>query len=308
MSQQPGEEPELDPTLGEPDLEAHDREFPAEGPVTVDIELPAGKVDLRLSEEPRVRAELRQLTANQETNMISGLLSWVGERLGDHLGEHTSNALLALHEANIEYDEGERVLRIRPSRQFPNRLVPLHVTVFAPADSTLRVRGGGVNVAAEGNLGGGDLQTGSGLVALGSVTGSTRVQAGTGSVRIGTVRAELRVRTGAGPVSVDGVRDSAAITTGGGDVRIGSVHGEVLAKTGNGDITVAEAHAGTVELVTGSGELRIGLPSGVPAELDLHGAPGRMHSELELSDQRPDTEPAVVLRGKTAGGVTLTKA
>ncbi|WP_231644860.1 DUF4097 family beta strand repeat-containing protein [Sciscionella sediminilitoris] len=317
----PGE-PELDPTLGDPDLSVYPREYTAEGPVAVDVELPAGRLAVRVAEpgSTEVRVEIREFGSGESPGTgdpawsftgsegLSGLLNWVGERIG----EYAAGNLTAVHDATIEF--GADRLRVRSSKQLPLRLVPLDVSIRVPADSTLRLRSGGASVEVSGPLGGGDIQTGSGRVSLESVTGPMELQAGTGQVHVGSVAARLRVRTGAGPVAVDGLCESAAITTGGGDVTVGSLHGELMARTGNGDITIREAHSGSVELTAGSGELRIGVPSGVLAELDLQGAPGRMHSELDIQAQRPEpdaaAEPAgtVRLRGRTGGGITLSKA
>jgi DUF4097 and DUF4098 domain-containing protein YvlB len=98
------------------------------------------------------------------------------------------------------------------------------------------------------------------------------------------------------------------VQTGSGDVRLGSVARDLSARTGSGDLTVVDASAGGLELTTGSGQLRVGIHTGVLAELDVSSGSGRAHSDLPVGG--PPSEGGVTLRvrARTGSGDALVTA
>jgi hypothetical protein len=195
---------------------------------------------------------------------------------------------------------------VHTHKQF--RLVPLAVSVRAPAGSHLVLRAGTAEVTVTGPAGRVNLVTGSGNVRLDRADGPADVSAGSGALRLGPMLGGLRARSGSGEIEVSSVGGSSILMTGSGDVWLGSVQADVQARTGTGDLTVADAASGTISLATGSGEIRVGVRSGIKAMVDLRSGSGQARSELALSHQAPAGESPLRIRGRTGSGNAVVTA
>jgi DUF4097 and DUF4098 domain-containing protein YvlB len=200
----------------------------------------------------------------------------------------------------------------------------LDITVTVPVDSELAGKLGSADLSARGRLGTIHLRSGSGDVSLDHV-GDTLVESGSGGVEISHVQA-LRVKSGSGDVRVDHAEGDVVVSTGSGDVRVGDSAATVSAKTGSGDLQVGDASA-DVSFTTGSGDfvveslrrgrltgkgasgdVRIGIPAGVPVWTDLTTVTGVIHSSLAGAGQPEPGADHVELRVKTVSGdVVLTQ-
>lgn len=290
--------------------EARVERFPTDGPVELDIDVLAGRIDVDLTDAAEVVVTVTPLADRESGSAegggvaegLAGLLNWVGGQFGDIDGPGS-----AVRELTVDYTADQ--LRVQSARQLPLRLVPLHVVVAAPQRSTVRVRTAGAAVRVDGVPGGVDVVAGSGDLTLAAVTGETQLRTGVGAIAVGSSEGQLQARTGAGGVAVEEMRGTGTVTTGGGDVWVGELHGNLMVRTGHGDITVRCAAEGEVELASAAGDLRFGLPSGVLAELDLQGPRGLVRSEVDVQEERPEGSPAIRLRGRTMSGkVALIRA
>jgi DUF4097 and DUF4098 domain-containing protein YvlB len=200
----------------------------------------------------------------------------------------------------------------------------LDITVTVPIDSDLATKLGSADLTAHGRLGSTHARGGSGDVSLERV-GDTLVESGSGDIEIGHVQA-LRVKSGSGDVRVDHAEGDVVVSTGSGDVRVGDSAASVSAKTGSGDLSVGDASA-DVSFTTGSGDfvveslrrgrvsgkgasgdVRIGIPAGVPVWTDLTTVTGVIHSSLAGAGQPEPGADHVELRVKTVSGdVVLTQ-
>ncbi|MFC9258194.1 DUF4097 family beta strand repeat-containing protein, partial [Amycolatopsis thailandensis] len=120
-------------------------------------------------------------------------------------------------------------------------------------------------------------------------------------VKLGATASGLQLRTGSGNVEASSLSGSATIATGTGDVWLGEVAGEVLARTGSGDLSVTDAASGALELTTGSGEVRVAIRGGVPAEIDLSSTTGAVSSELDVAESAP-ADVSLKVRARTGTG------
>ncbi|MGH3468900.1 MAG: DUF4097 family beta strand repeat-containing protein, partial [Thermocrispum sp.] len=135
---------------------------------------------------------------------------------------------------------------------------------------------------------------------------AVNVTTSAGDVALGRVDGPLRVRTGGGDVSVEAVTATASVVTGIGSVRVAAVDGELSARTGSGAVTVTDAAAGTVTVKSGSGDVQVGLRSGVLAEVHLASVAGSASSELEVSQEPPDGAEAALVVSARSGSGTVT--
>jgi hypothetical protein len=285
-------------TSGQPQDGVIRREnFDAEGPLDVDVSIGAGRVTIALAEEPGATVEVRYdpSATNAWLQGLSSVLNWFGGQFGDGFDE-AKGAVVA--ETRIEL-VGRRLLVHSPKR---HRMVPLAVTVRAPAGSHLELTAGSADMVVTGPAGKVKLHTGSGSVTMDRADGAAEINSGSGALRLGPMLGGLRARSGSGEIEVSSVGGTTTLITGSGDVWLGAVQSDVRVRTGSGDLTVADAACGHVELITGSGDIRVGVRSGTAAMVDLKSGSGQARSELGLSNRPPAEAPRLQVRGRTGSG------
>jgi hypothetical protein len=290
------------------------QEFECDGPVDVWVELDSGRLDVTLEEGPeegpagadRVTVQIRPNAVGQAPwNIgIGSLLTWLGEQTGaTPLSELAAEAV-----RRTMVDFTSQRLTVRTPQDCLLRTVPLTIQVSAPPGSSINARSGSADVAVTGVTAGLDAATGSGQVRAQWCTGTAEVRTGSGDVQLGTVLGRLQVRTGSGKVdvsSIEGAEGSGTVQTGSGDVMLGAVKHDVSARTGSGDLTVVDACAGVLELTTGSGQLRVGIHSGVLAELDVSSGSGHARSDLPVGGPPPGSDVPLRVRARTGSGDAL---
>lgn len=294
------------------------QDFDCTEPADVVADVGAGRLEMQLLEPPAatgtvtVRVRPDQSTGSPFGAGLAGLLSWLGEQTGT-----TAPGELAAQAARqtwIEFD-GKR-LTVQTPREMPLRTVPLSITVTAPARSTLTARSGSADVDVDGIAARVDASTGSGGVRVQRCEGPVEVRTGSGEVRLGSVVGALRARSGSGGVDVVSLEGAGNVQTGSGDVRMGAVSDDLTVRTGSGDLTVTDAAAGRLELTTGSGQLRIGIGSGVLAEVDVSSGSGHARSDLPVGGPPGGHQPGTPdggapriatlhVRGRTGSGDAL---
>ena len=91
-----------------------------------------------------------------------------------------------------------------------------------------------------------------------------------------------------GDVTVSGAKGAVRVSTGNGRVSVTTAEGPVEARTGNGDIDVSMTQlkaADDMTFSTGSGGVRVTLPSGYNGELDATTGNGELRSDFDLKIQ-----------------------
>ncbi|MFH5821116.1 DUF4097 family beta strand repeat-containing protein [Georgenia sp. AZ-5] len=221
---------------------------------------------------------------------------------------------------------GDQVTVLAPRRWMDvfDSMRDLTVTVDLPTGSTLVTKLGAADLLATGTFGAARLRSGSGELHLGELTGHAAVETGSGDVVIGAVRAELRVKSGSGDVRVDHVGGRAGIVTGSGDVLLGVTEGDVVARSGSGDLQVGDAHTdlrlttasgdiavravrrGKVRAKAVSGDVRVGVPRGIPVWTDVSSISGKVVSTLEGAGRPAEGQDFVAVRASSvSGGIYL---
>lgn len=232
------------------------------------------------------------------------------------------------HADQVTVEQDGRHVRVLAPRQRTGFLTTsdsdLDVEVRLPAGSELVTRLGSADQRTRGPLGQVRLKSGSGDVELERVDGHAVVDTGSGDITVRDVGGELRVKSGSGDVQVGRVAGNAGVSTGSGDVSIETTAAAAVLKSGSGDLHVGRAEgdlsmstaSGDVsvgtQLGTGvnarnvSGDVRIGVPSGIPVWTDVSTVTGRIGSNLEGAGQPAPGEPYLEIRATTVSGdITL---
>jgi DUF4097 and DUF4098 domain-containing protein YvlB len=224
---------------------------------------------------------------------------------------------------------GEQIVILAPSKKVGfmvglyNSSTQLRVSVTLPHGSRLTTKLGSADLTASGRLGETRLRSGSGDVRLDEVDGDAQIETGSGGIEIGAVHGELRIKSGSGDIEIAHLGDAAEISTGSGDVEIGRSSQPVQVKSGSGDLRVREAGEDVVlstasgDLVVDSirrgqlaaknvsGDIRVGIPAGIPVWTDISSVTGSVHSDLQGAGQPAEGQDYIELRAKTVSGDVL---
>jgi DUF4097 and DUF4098 domain-containing protein YvlB len=268
--------------------------FHSDGPVTVIVRSGGGQVSITAQDSVASTVEL-------------GALNPAGE-------EAAASAQVGLSHGVLLVDvprRGGGLFRGGPQ---------VDVRVTCPTGSTLQVKTESADVRADGSYASADLVSGSGDLAIESVTGTAKLKSGSGTISTGQVERGLVVTTGSGDVRVDRSGRTATLNAGSGDISIGSVAGDVVTKTGSGDVEVGvlqgslltrtgsgdlvvrRAASGTVRATGASGQVSVGIQDGTAAWLDLSTASGRVSQELGETDAPREDQLRVEITARTVSG------
>ena len=218
--------------------------------------------------------------------------------------------------------EGDQISVVAPRQRagFFGSDASLKVNITVPTNSNVATRTGSADVEVEGMAGSATIRSGSGDVSIDALASASVVETGSGDVKVDDCHAELKIKSGSGDVRVGHVGGVVAISTGSGDVEIGTAMGSAVVKTGSGDLRVGEAHT-DVAMSTGSGDfvvdhahsgrliakgasgdVRVGVPAGLPVWTDISTVSGTIQSSLSSAGQPAEGQDHLELRAKTVSG------
>lgn len=267
-----------------------DRTFDTDGHVSLYVELGSGGVDVRTHDRDQV------------------VVSVDGDDAEDTTVER----------------RGDRIVVIGPQRRAGffggGRELDLQVSVTVPEGTDLTTKLGSADLVTTGPLGQVALKSGSGDIRLETANSEVQVETGSGDVSLGIVAGDLRTKSGSGDVAVQELGGSGSIATGSGDVEVHHASSDVHVKTGSGNLRVHHPE-GDVSLATASGDLtvdlmgtgqlaaknvsgdiRVGVPGGVPVWTDVSTLTGSVRSNLAGAGQPADGQEFLELRAKTVSG------
>jgi hypothetical protein len=194
------------------------------------------------------------------------------------------------------------------------------ISIRIPTGSDLVTRTGSAELGATGEYGLARVKSGSGDVVLDRHRAPVVVDTGSGNVTIASAGADLRVKSGSGNVEVGRVAGTLGISTGSGDVKIGSTTSTAVLKSGSGDLSVGDAatdvslssasgdlavgtfRRGALNAKNASGDVRVGIPEGVPVWTDVSSVSGRIGSDLTGAGQPGPGQDYIEVRARTVSG------
>jgi hypothetical protein len=236
-------------------------EFPCSTPITVDVRIFGGSVELHA--EPRDTALVEVSPYDTSDGAQEAAAQTRIELTGDTL-------LIAAPEAS------GWLLRRAPR---------LRVTARVPAGSSARVRVASADVTGHGEWDQVKINSAAGDAYFEHVAEDLTINNASGDVRAVRVGGRLTVKTASGDVSAEQAGGPVDVTSASGDVDIDTAGGDVNVKTASGDTRVRAARQGTLRATTVSGDVWVGVVAGTGVWLDLTTLSGRTSSDLNMSDE-----------------------
>lgn len=127
--------------------------------------------------------------------------------------------------------------------------------------------------------------TGNGRLSVDKAGSDVDVSTGNGEITIGQTEGRVSASSGNGNVEIESAKGPVHVSSGNGRIFVSTSEGPVSASTGNGDIDVrmrALSTAADMEFSSGSGTIRVTLPSEFNGELEASTGNGELRSDFEI--------------------------
>jgi Putative adhesin len=260
--------------------------FDTPGTVRLDLELPAGRVEVDAMGGETTHVELEALNIEAEE-----LLENARVEANERGGGHEVRVLVAQRSGwLISIGRGPQIR--------------LHVT--CPRNASVSVRTKSADVVARGELHDLDVKTASGDVHADEIAEDVSVKTASGDVALDTVGGRTRIQTASGDVAMQRSAGDVTVQLVSGDFWIRDAGASVHANTVSGDQRIEAVVEGAVEAHSVSGDVLIGVRRGSRVYVDVNTISGSTSSELDLGEasveESDDQGPLVELRAKTVSG------
>jgi Putative adhesin len=239
--------------------------FRTPGPVRLQIQIPAGDVDVQTGAVDETTVELE-----------------VGGRDSEQLEQETrieSRPRAEGFEVFVEAGRGRGLGLFRRNGSY-------RVDVTVPHGAELSADLGSADIRGRGRYSEVDLNVAS------------------GDVEVERVEGEAKVDTASGDIEIEYV-GSGKVNSASGDVEIDEVAGGLSVNTASGDIDLRSVVEGEIKVNSASGDIEVWIAKGSRLWVDAQSLSGDTSSELELESGAPiesDEGPLVELRAVTMSG------
>jgi DUF4097 and DUF4098 domain-containing protein YvlB len=251
--------------------------FETPGPLTLDIRVPSGDIDL-------------------ET--VDGTETVVEVSASPQLEEE---ARIELHPKRDGHEVS--VIIEKRSGLFSAFREEVRVRVTSPPGADVEVSTASADVDARGDFGAAQINTASGDVEFEHVGGEAQVNSASGDVKLERVEGSLTVNTASGDLEIGRLQGEGKVRAASGDISIFEADTSLKVQTASGDVEVESVREGDVVLQTASGDIEIGIKQGSKLWIDAKSMSGETSSELEIGDAPADGEgPMVEVRATAMSG------
>ncbi len=239
--------------------------FSTPGPVTLDIRIPAGDIEIETDDAVETAVELQARGRDAEALESDAEISM--RPRGDG------------YEVRVEAGRGRGgFLGLRGGEY--------RVRVAAPHGATVQANLASADISGRGRYSELEVKVASGDVEFEDVSGEAGVNAASGDVRLDRV-GRAKINSASGDVRIDESAEGADVNTASGDVAIDSVV--------SGDVRINSA----------SGDIEVGIAKGSRLLVDAQTLSGDTSSELDLesgSTIETDDGPLVELKARSMSG------
>jgi hypothetical protein len=263
------------------------RTYETTGPVTLDLRIPTGEIEIDPTVHDRVEIEL--IAHDEESQALVDAARV--EQHGDHVHVEVPNKRSGF---GFQFFFGRSGISCR---------------VKCPPSSNLEVRSKSADVEARGTLGNVSVTTASSDVGLRTVEGNLGVKSASGDVQAERVGGNANVHTASGDVFLGFVGGTTSVNAVSGDVRIGEAAADTNVTTVSGDQQHEAVSGGNVTAQSVSGDVLVAVRRGAKVYLDCNTLSGDTSSELDMTGEPAADGPLIEIRVKTVSGdITITRA
>src|SRR4051795_1804750 len=157
----------------------------------------------------------------------------------------------------------------------------LEIRLVVPPDTTIDGSGGATDLNANGTLAALSFRTGSGDLHFDDVHGDVHLTCASGDIEGRSVGGHLGFKGASGDIDVGTVGGGATVRSASGDIRIGRLDGPTIITVGSGDVTLRQVGAGSVNVRAISGDVEVGVRTGLGVWLDVSSTSGDVRSGLD---------------------------
>jgi DUF4097 and DUF4098 domain-containing protein YvlB len=251
--------------------------FDTPGPLSLDIRVPSGDIDLQTVEGTETVIELSASPELEEEARI--------ELRPRHNG----------HELTVVIEKRSGIFRAFREE------VRLRVT--APPGADVEIGTASADVDARGDFGALDVNTASGDVTFEKAGGDVQVNSASGDLKLEEIGGALTVNTASGDVDVGRLGGDGKVRSASGDVQLEDADASLKVQTASGDVQVGSVREGDVVLQTASGDIEVGIKQGSRLWIDAKSMSGETSSELEIGDAPGEGDgPLVEVRATAMSG------
>lgn len=254
--------------------------FETPGPVRLDVDMPAGAIEIATAATGETHVELESDSANEQVQEMVAAARIECARRGDVF--HVTVWVRTRHGVWISFSGGPDIRLGTPE---------LRLRISCPAGAELDVKTKSADMEAHGEYGDVDVKTASGDLSIEAMRNAL-VKTASGDVHFETVGGILDVKTVSGDVHVASVVGNASFQVVSGDVFVHDAGGSISANSVSGDQRYEAVVNGRVELRAVSGDLAVGIRRGSRVFIDANTVSGSTSSEFELSDAPETAAPA----------------
>ena len=263
------------------------RTFETTGPVTLDLRIPTGEIEVDPTLHDGVEIEL--IAHDEESQALVDAARV--EQHGDHVHVEVPTKRGGF---GFQFFFGRSGISCR---------------VKCPPSSNLEVRSKSADIEARGTLGNVSVTTASSDVGLRTVDGNLGVKTASGDVQAERVSGNANVSTASGDVFLGYVGGTAVVNAVSGDVRIGEAAADTNVTTVSGDQQHEAVSNGHVTAQSVSGDVLVAVRRGTRVYLDCNTLSGDTRSELDMTGEPATEGPLIEIRVKTVSGdIIITRA
>jgi len=276
--------------------------FQTPGQVRLDLDLPAGAIEIETENTEETHVELEALTDNEQVQEMVASARIESSRRGD--AYEVTVEVRTRHGVWISFSRGPDIRLGTPE---------MRLRISCPHGASLDVSSKSADLQARGEYGTVDFKTASGDAHV-DRSADALFKSASGDVHVDTVDGSLDVKTVSGDVHVGSVARDSNVQAVSGDVYIADAGGSVRASTVSGDQRYEAVLQGRFELRAVSGDIGVGIRRGSRVFIDANTVSGSTSSEFDLSDAPAPAEPAAdaplveVFAKTVSGDVRLERA
>jgi hypothetical protein len=255
--------------------------FSTPGPVRLDIDMPAGQIEITTADTEETHVVLESDSANEQVQEMVAAARIESSRRGDVF--HVTIWVRTRHGVWISFSGGPDIRLGTPE---------MRLRVSCPAGAELDVKTKSADLEAHGEYSDVDVKTASGDLSIENAR-NVQVKTASGDVHFQTVAGILDVKTVSGDVHVASVGGNANFQVVSGDVFVHDAAGSISGTSVSGDQRYEAVVNGRVELRAVSGDIGVGIRRGSRVFIDATTVSGSTSSEFELSDAPTEPTPAL---------------